>query len=104
MEIDDGHPPRRRLSNNLSLSPADVQAQGRGGAIIYIGSVHSKEASPLKAAYVTAKHGLLGLCRTVAKKRRSMAYTPMLSARLRQDPLVEKQLPAGANSVSAKKR
>jgi len=38
------------------------------GAIIYMGSVHSYEASPLKAAYVTAKHGLLGLCRTVAKE------------------------------------
>jgi len=38
------------------------------GSIIYIGSVHSKEASPLKAAYVTAKHGLLGLSRVVAKE------------------------------------
>ncbi len=28
---------------------------GRGGCIIYMGSVHSKEASPLKAPYVTAK-------------------------------------------------
>ena len=32
--------------------------QGDGGSIIYMGSVHSKEASPLKAPYVTAKHGL----------------------------------------------
>jgi 3-hydroxybutyrate dehydrogenase len=30
--------------------------------------VHSKEASVLKAPYVTAKHGLLGLCRVVAKE------------------------------------
>jgi 3-hydroxybutyrate dehydrogenase len=44
-----------------------MQKQG-GGAIIYMGSVHSKEASPLKAAYVTAKHGLLGLARSVAKE------------------------------------
>jgi 3-hydroxybutyrate dehydrogenase len=41
---------------------------GRGGSIIYMGSVHSKLASVLKAPYVTAKHGLLGLCRTVAKE------------------------------------
>src|SRR5262249_48430112 len=41
---------------------------GRGGSIIYMGSVHSKEASPLKAPYVTAKHGLLGLARVVAKE------------------------------------
>jgi len=41
---------------------------GRGGSIIYMGSVHSKEASPLKAPYVTAKHGLIGLCKVVAKE------------------------------------
>ena len=34
--------------------------QGRGGSILYVGSVHSKEASKLKAPYVTAKHGLVG--------------------------------------------
>ena len=33
---------------------------GRGGSVIYMGSVHSKEASVLKAPYVTAKHGLIG--------------------------------------------
>ena len=41
---------------------------GRGGSIIYMGSVHSKEASALKAPYVTAKHGLIGLCKVVAKE------------------------------------
>ena len=40
----------------------------KSGSVIYMGSVHSKEASVLKAAYVTAKHGLLGLCRVVAKE------------------------------------
>ncbi len=40
----------------------------KSGSIVYIGSVHSKEASPLKAAYVTAKHGILGLSRVVAKE------------------------------------
>src|SRR6202167_2201514 len=42
--------------------------QGRGGSIIYMGSVHSKEASVLKAPYVTAKHGLIGLAKVVAKE------------------------------------
>jgi len=42
--------------------------QGRGGSIIYMGSVHSKEASVLKAPYVTAKHGLIGLAKAVAKE------------------------------------
>ena len=40
-----------------------MQTSGKGGSIIYMGSVHSKEASVLKSAYVTAKHGLIGLCR-----------------------------------------
>ena len=40
----------------------------RGGTVIYTGSVHSHEASPLKSAYVTAKHGLLGLARVLAKE------------------------------------
>ena len=40
----------------------------KSGALIYMGSVHSHEASPLKSAYVTAKHGLLGLARTMAKE------------------------------------
>src|SRR5215468_1390117 len=40
--------------------------QGKGGSIIYMGSVHSKEASLLKAPYVTAKHGLIGLAKVVA--------------------------------------
>jgi 3-hydroxybutyrate dehydrogenase len=38
------------------------------GALIYMGSVHSHEASPLKSAYVAAKHGILGLARTMAKE------------------------------------
>ena len=33
------------------------------GALIHMGSVHSHEASPLKSAYVAAKHGILGLAR-----------------------------------------
>ncbi len=45
-----------------------MHASGRGGSIIYMGSVHSKVASVLKAPYVAAKHGIVGLCRTVAKE------------------------------------
>lgn len=45
-----------------------MYASKSGGSIIYLGSVHSKLASVLKAPYVTAKHGILGLCRTVAKE------------------------------------
>ncbi|GIX27382.1 MAG: 3-hydroxybutyrate dehydrogenase [Burkholderiales bacterium] len=42
--------------------------QGRGGVLLYMGSVHSKVASPLKAPYTAAKHGILGLARTAAKE------------------------------------
>ena len=45
-----------------------MYAQGRGGTVIYMGSVHSKEASVLKAPYVAAKHGLVGLAKVVAKE------------------------------------
>ncbi|KAM9987547.1 hypothetical protein ACTFIZ_005278 [Dictyostelium cf. discoideum] len=40
----------------------------RGGTILYMGSVHSKYASEYKIPYVTAKHGLEGLCRGVARE------------------------------------
>ena len=46
------------------------------GGIIYMGSVHSKEASPLKAPYVTAKHGLVGLAKVVAKEGAGMTSAP----------------------------
>ena len=45
-----------------------MTAQGRGGAILLMGSVHSKEASVRKGPYVVAKHGLLGLARVLAKE------------------------------------
>ena len=41
--------------------------RARRGSLIYMGSVHSKLASVLKAPYVTAKHGLIGLAKTMAK-------------------------------------
>jgi 3-hydroxybutyrate dehydrogenase len=47
-----------------NLLPA-MKAKGRG-RIINIASAHALVASPFKSAYVAAKHGLLGLTRTVA--------------------------------------
>ena len=74
--------------------------QQRGGAIIYIGSVHSKEASPLKAPYVTAKHGLLGLCRTVAKEAAQHGvHANVICPGYVKTPLVEKQLPQQAKEL-----
>src|SRR5690606_39259695 len=42
-----------------------LTASGRG-RIVHVGSAHSLTASPYKAAYVSAKHGLVGLARTTA--------------------------------------
>ena len=67
------------------------------GSIILMGSVHSKEASPLTSAYVTAKHGLLGLCRTIAKEggERGVRANVICPGFVRT-PLVEKQIPEQA--------
>lgn len=73
---------------------------GRGGSIIYIGSVHSKEASVLKAPYVTAKHGLMGLCRVVAKEgAKHGVRANVVCPGFVRTPLVEKQIPEQARAL-----
>jgi 3-hydroxybutyrate dehydrogenase len=73
---------------------------GRGGSIIYMGSVHSKEASPLKAPYVTAKHGLVGLCRVVAKEgARHGVCANVICPGFVRTPLVDKQIPEQARAL-----
>jgi 3-hydroxybutyrate dehydrogenase len=68
-----------------------------GGAIIYMGSVHSKEASPLKSAYVTAKHGLLGLARVVSKEGAEHGVRAnVICPGFVKTALVEKQIPEQA--------
>jgi 3-hydroxybutyrate dehydrogenase len=70
---------------------------GDGGAVVYIGSVHSKEASRLKAPYVTAKHGLLGLARVVAKEGASHnVRANVVCPGYVRTPLVERQIPEQA--------
>ena len=73
---------------------------GRGGSIIYMGSVHSHEASPLKAPYVTAKHGLLGLAKVVAKEgAKNKIRANVICPGFVRTPLVEKQIPEQAKSL-----
>jgi len=73
--------------------------KGRG-AIIYMGSVHSKEASPLKSAYVTAKHGLLGLARVVSKEGAEHGVRAnVICPGFVKTPLVEKQIPEQAREL-----
>jgi 3-hydroxybutyrate dehydrogenase len=74
-----------------------MRDQGRGGAVIYMGSVHSKEASPLKAPYVTAKHGLIGLCKSVAKEGAAFGVRAnTICPGFVRTPLVERQIPEQA--------
>jgi 3-hydroxybutyrate dehydrogenase len=77
-----------------------MYAQGRGGSVIYMGSVHSKEASLLKAPYVTAKHGLIGLAKTVAKEgARHGVRANVICPGFVRTPLVEKQIPEQAKTL-----
>src|SRR5471030_1617446 len=74
--------------------------QGGGGSVIYMGSVHSKEASVLKSAYVTAKHGLIGLCKTVAKEGAAHGVRAnVICPGFVRTPLVEKQIPEQAKAL-----
>ena len=77
-----------------------MYAQGRGGSVIYMGSVHSKEASLLKAPYVTAKHGLIGLAKVVAKEgAKHGVRANVICPGFVRTPLVEKQIPEQAKTL-----
>ncbi len=70
------------------------------GALIYMGSVHSHEASPLKSAYVTAKHGILGLARTMAKEgAKHGVRSNVICPGFVRTPLVDKQIPEQAKEL-----
>lgn len=74
--------------------------RARSGSVVYMGSAHSKEASVLKAPYVTAKHGLIGLCKVVAKE--GAAYNVranVVCPGFVRTPLVERQIPEQAQAL-----
>jgi len=83
------------LTTRACLPP--MYKSGRGGSIIYMGSVHSKEASKLKAPYVTAKHGLIGLAKVVAKEGAQHGVRAnVICPGFVRTPLVDKQIPEQA--------
>ena len=71
--------------------------EDKGGTIIYMGSIHSHEASVFKAPYVTAKHGLLGLCRVMAKEGAAHnVRSHLICPGFVKTAMVEKQIPLQA--------
>ncbi|SJZ86790.1 3-hydroxybutyrate dehydrogenase [Novilysobacter spongiicola] len=76
-----------------------MYAKGRG-TVVYMGSVHSHQASPLKAPYVTAKHGLLGLSRTLAKEgAKHGVRSHVVCPGFVRTPLVDRQIPEQAREL-----
>ena len=77
-----------------------MYAAGKGGSIIYMGSVHSKEASKLKAPYVAAKHALIGLAKVVAKEgAKHGVRSNVICPGFVRTPLVDKQIPEQAKEL-----
>ncbi len=72
----------------------------KSGALIYMGSVHSHQASALKSAYVAAKHGVLGLSRVMAKEgAKHGVRANTICPGFVKTPLVEKQIPEQARDL-----
>src|SRR5258706_9399849 len=85
---------------NLSAAFHSIRAAVPGmkarkwGRIVNTASAHSLVASPFKSAYVTAKHGLTGLTKTVALELATFGVTAnCISPGYVWTPLVEKQIP-----------
>ena len=77
-----------------------MYASGRGGSLIYMGSVHSKLASVLKAPYVAAKHALVGLARTMAKEgAKHGVRANVICPGFVRTPLVDRQIPEQAKEL-----
>ena len=78
--------------------------KAKRGSIIYMGSVHSKEASVLKSAYVTAKHGLIGLAKVVSKEGGMHGVRAnVICPGFVRTPLVDKQIPEQAKELGISK-
>ena len=84
------------LSSAFHTAKAAVPGmKARGwGRIINTASAHSLVASPFKAAYVAAKHGIAGLTKTIALELATFGVTVnCISPGYVWTPLVEKQIP-----------
>jgi 3-hydroxybutyrate dehydrogenase len=72
----------------------DALSESEQGRFIVVASAHALVASPYKAAYVSAKHGVLGLVKTLALEggEAQITATAVCPGYVRT-PLVEKQIP-----------
>ena len=85
------------LTTRAVLRPMYRQSRG---SILYMGSVHSKLASPLKAPYITAKHGLIGLAKAVAREGgKHGVKANVVCPGFVRTPLVERQIPEQARAL-----
>ena len=97
-----GRADRRPAHLARSCSPATAGstcAKSGDGRFIAIASAHALAASPYKAGYVAAKHGVLGLVRTLALEgaEHGILASAVCPGFVRT-PLVEKQIPAQAKA------
>ena len=88
------------IAINLSAAFHAIRAATPGmkarkwGRIVNTASAHSLVASPFKSAYVSAKHGVAGLTKTVALELATFGVTAnCISPGYVWTPLVEKQIP-----------
>ena len=95
------------IAINLSSAFHGIKAvvpemkQRRWGRIINIASAHALVASPFKSAYVAAKHGVLGLTKTVALETAEHGITAnAICPGYVLTPLVQNQIPAKARGIS----
>lgn len=64
------------------------------GCVLFMGSVHSYMVSEKKGPYAVAKHGIVGLCRAIAKENgRDGVRANTICPGLVRTPLIDRQLP-----------
>ncbi len=87
-------------ANMMRAALPGMRARGHG-RIVNIGSIHSLVASPYKSAYIAAKHGLIGLSKTVALENSDVDITvnTICPAYVRT-PLVDQQIARQAREHS----
>ncbi len=81
----------------LTQAILPLMKSNRFGRIINIGSLHSLVASPYKSAYISAKHGLIGLSKTLSLElgKENITVNTLCPAYVKT-PLVEKQIASQA--------